>query len=67
MFSKRVLLLLGGSGELGQAITKKFNGTRFKKWKVFNIDFTENSLANENFILDEEDTFHSQKIDKLHT
>ena len=40
MFSKRALFLIGGSGDLGQAITKKFAHSRFKKWKVFNVDYT---------------------------
>lgn len=39
MFSKRALLLIGGSGDLGKAITTRFTQTRFKKWRVFNIDY----------------------------
>ena len=42
---RKTLLLVGGSGELGKAITYRFSQTWFKRWNVFNIDATPNPLA----------------------
>ena len=66
MFGKKTLLLIGGSGELGHAITNKFAFQRFRKWKVFNIDYTPNSNAAQNFILDKDEPFTAPKIERLH-
>ncbi len=51
MIFNRSLILVGGSGELGSALTRKFAYTKTKKWRVFNIDFKENNKATKNFIL----------------
>jgi FlaA1/EpsC-like NDP-sugar epimerase len=53
ILGKRSLLLIGGSGDFGSALVKRFIKSRFKKWKVFNIDFKPNENAGHNFILDE--------------
>ena len=66
MFSKRALLLIGGSGDLGKAITTRFTQTRFKKWRVFNIDYEQNPQATHNFILEKEQSYSEKNIDSLH-
>lgn len=43
-------MIIGGSGELGTALTNKFK-TGVKKWHVFNLDFKENKNAHKNFVL----------------
>ena len=52
MFRKKCLLLIGGSGQLGQATIKKFKSGLFRKWRVFNIDLVASESACENFIVD---------------
>ena len=58
---RKTLLLVGGSGELGSAITYRFSQTWFKRWNVFNIDSKPNPLATYNFIIDfnEEQPFNA--------
>ena len=61
---RKTLLLVGGSGELGSAITKKFSTTRLKKWRVINIDSKPNPLATLNIEVDlkKENPFHSENL-----
>ena len=63
ILGKRNLCLIGGSSELGRMITKKFNKSRFNKWRVFNIDFEENTDANKNFILPQENTYSTSTLE----
>jgi hypothetical protein len=49
---RKTLLLIGGSGELGRVVTKRFTKTLLFRWNVFNIDATENPDASKNFIVD---------------
>ena len=49
---KKTLLLIGGNSELGHAITERFSHSYFRKWKVFNVDVTDNPRATRNFLLD---------------
>lgn len=49
---RKTLLLIGGSGELGQKITKRFAKPMFKKWWVVNIDKVPNPDATLNIIVD---------------
>jgi hypothetical protein len=42
---RKTLLLLGGSGELGQEVTKRFAKTPLWRWNVFNVDTKENPDA----------------------
>lgn len=49
---RKTLLLIGGSGELGRVVTRRFAKTLLFRWNVFNIDATENPDATKNFIVD---------------
>ena len=43
---------MGGSGNLGKSLVKKFKEGTTKSHKVFNIDLVENKDATQNYILD---------------
>jgi hypothetical protein len=49
---RKTLLLIGGSGDLGRAVTKRFTKTLLYRWNVFNIDTKPNPDAIKNFIVD---------------
>ena len=49
---RKTLLLIGGSGELGRVVTRRFAKTLLFRWNVFNVDATENPEATKNFIVD---------------
>jgi len=49
---RKTLLLVGGSGEMGQKICSRFTQTYFKKWHVINVDHEENPQATHNFKVD---------------
>ncbi len=42
---------MGGGSELGEAVATRFAGSYFKKWKVINLDYQENSKATKNLII----------------
>ena len=48
---RKNIVLIGGSGDLGRQITDRFTRPLLYKWNVYNIDFVENPMANENFVL----------------
>lgn len=48
---RKTLVLIGGSGELGRIVTKRFQPLLYR-WNVFNIDSVENKDATVNFIVD---------------
>lgn len=49
---RKSLILIGGSGEFGKKITKRFAKPLLKKWQVFNIDAVPNEDATANFIIE---------------
>ena len=65
---RKTLLVIGGSGEFGQAVTKRFATPLFKRWNVFNIDVKANPQATYNFVIDlqKENPFDEDVIKKLH-
>ena len=54
MFSHRLrksIVVIGGSGELGQRVVKRFAKPFFKRWQVFCIDGKPNADASANFVI----------------
>ena len=51
------LLVLGGNGNLGRAMVNSF---KMKNWKCLSVDFTENSQADSNLVLDKYESLQSQ-------
>ena len=67
MWRSKKLIVIGGSGHLGQKIVKKFKtGGMGRKWKVFNIDLEENKEAHMNFIIDPTKSITEETVSKLH-
>ena len=68
---RKSLLLIGGSGEFGSAVTRRFARPLFKRWNVFNIDSTANADATHNFIVDltntEQQPFTQSVLHKLNS
>ena len=63
---KKALILIGGSGQLGQSVVSKFRaGGWLKQWKVFNIDLVENPDAQANFLVDPTKPITTQHLDSL--
>ena len=53
MWRKKCLLLVGGSGQLGNEIVQKFRlGSRLRRWRVFNVDLQARDDVDENYIVD---------------
>lgn len=66
MLGKKALMIIGGSNsELGSAIIKRFSKSRFNKWKVFNIDYTENPEAGKNFVIPEKAPYSPSLLESL--
>jgi nucleoside-diphosphate-sugar epimerase len=67
MFRKKCLLIIGGSGQLGQKTVERFAlQQRLKRWKVFNIDAVENPHATENFVIDPTQPLQEEQMAELH-
>lgn len=63
---KKTLCVIGGSGQLGQSLVKKFRAGGFlRQWKVFNIDLVENPEAQDNFIVDPTKPITKEHLDEL--
>lgn len=64
---RKTCILIGGSGELGRVLTKRFAKTPLFRWNVFNIDTVENPDAQKNFLIDAEsqEPYHGEVIKKL--
>ena len=45
LLRQKTALVIGGSGNLGKAMIKKFRQGMFRHWNVFNIDVAENQEA----------------------
>lgn len=67
MLLGRNLLIIGGSGNLGKAITERFAKKNLVRWKVLNIDFTENKRATQNIVLkqDQDLVFNEQAVEEI--
>jgi len=52
MIFRKTVILIGGSGEMGQTLAKKFGKTWIKKWNVFNIDNVANPDCKINYLID---------------
>ena len=66
MFRKKCLLIIGGSGQLGNECINKFKSGYFSKWKVFNIDKTPNPKACQNYIIDPSQVITPNMIENIH-
>lgn len=67
MWRSKKLLLIGGSGQLGQALVKRFKkGPSWRQWSIFNIDLEPNPLADNNFVLDPTETISKASVEELH-
>lgn len=66
---RKNLLLIGGSSELGRAVTKRFAKTLLYRWNVFNVDAKPNPDAAKNFIVDSDSQtpFTGEVLDNLRT
>ena len=49
---RKTLILIGGSSDLGRAVTKRFAKVPLFAWNVVNIDSVENPDARTNFLID---------------
>ena len=65
---RKTLLLIGGSGEFGRVVTKRFAKPLVKRWNVFNIDSVANPDATHNFIVDlkQDNPYDGTVLGKLH-
>ena len=64
---RKSLLLIGGGSELGEAVTKAFTHSRFKKWQVLSIDTERaNSKASQNIIIKPDEVLDVARMEALH-
>jgi NAD(P)-dependent dehydrogenase (short-subunit alcohol dehydrogenase family) len=64
---KKHALVVGGSGALGRSVVNAYlKKTWFTRWKTLNIDFSQNSDAVENVILNPKESFDKHVSQSLH-
>lgn len=63
--SKKVLVV-GGNGQLGNTIVKKFISCKSSPWKVYSLDLTENPTATWNFTIKNNFSSDVSQMDQLH-
>ena len=54
---RKTALIMGGNGTLGRAMVNTFKA---KNWKILSVDLSTNSEADENVILDKNESIQSQ-------
>ena len=63
---QKTVILIGGNGEYGRLLTKKFSETWIKRWKVMSIDSDSNPGAYYNFEMDIDQPWNKESIEELH-